>query len=154
MKMASIDLKNHAFLILVAILTLCGDFGACYARESKSWRQSRVHLSGVMDKGHKKYITPPAAAPKPMPPAPMPVPAPAPKPKPKPPAPMPVPAPAPKPKPKPPAPAPTPIPAPPAPARAPSPNNPTTFNVQDYGAKGDGHTDDRKVILRNHLLSI
>ncbi|XP_048140001.1 polygalacturonase At1g48100-like isoform X2 [Rhodamnia argentea] len=137
-KMMSMDLKNCAFLILFAFLILCADFGACYARNSMPWRQSRIHLSSVMDKGHsshhnhKKHNTPLA-------------PAPAPKPKPKPPAPMPVPAPAPKPKPKPPAPAPMPVPAPLAPA--PSHKNSTTFNVQDYGAKGDGQTDDMKAFL-------
>lgn len=62
------------------------------------------------------------------------------------------PAPAPALKPKPPAPTPMPIPAPPAPAQ--THENSTTFNVQDYGAKGDGHTDDMQVILRNHPLSI
>lgn len=78
-KMTSIDLKNHASLVLVAILILSGDFGACHARKSQSWRQSRIHLSSIMDKGHSsrhKRITPPAPAPalKPKPPAPTPMP--------------------------------------------------------------------------------
>ncbi|KAL3720268.1 hypothetical protein ACJRO7_005148 [Eucalyptus globulus] len=114
--MTSIDLKNHASLVLVAILILSGDFGACHARKSQSWRQSRIHLSSIMDKGHSsrhKRITPPAPAPAL--------------------------------KPKPPAPTPMPIPAPPAPAQ--THENSTTFNVQDYGAKGDGHTDDMQAFL-------
>ncbi|KAF8010968.1 hypothetical protein BT93_J1564 [Corymbia citriodora subsp. variegata] len=133
MKMTNIDLKNRAFLILVAIFILSGNFSACYARKSQSWRQSRIPLSNVIDKGHSshhKHITPPA---------------PAPKPKPKPPAPMPVLALALKPKHKPPAPVPTPIPAPPA--STPSHKNSMMFNVQDYGAKGDGHTDDTQAFL-------
>ena len=142
--MRGLSLRSLTFMLFIAFLLWSSNFETCNARRGKHWRHSSGTSASLYKKkgksrgssnnhhsGGSKPKSPPHKA------------SPLPTPKPKAP-----PLPTPKRK------------APPLPSPKPKeefPSNPpaghsTTFNVLDFGAKGDGRTDDTKVIPNSHQM--
>ncbi|XP_072984341.1 polygalacturonase At1g48100-like isoform X1 [Typha latifolia] len=131
--MGGSSLRGLVILLLLFFAT-CSYFDTCDARSGRHWRGKSDLTSSLAKKktkgkssGNSHHHHSPSPSPKPSP---------DPKPKPSPP---PKHSPTPKP-------SPSPTPSPPAPQG-------TTFNVLDFGAKGDGTTDDTKAFLNTWLAA-
>lgn len=139
--MISFSFRSLTFMLFIAFLVWSSSMETCDARRGRHWRHKRhtspslvknkgkVHGSSHhYQKGGSKPKTPPPHKVLPPPPK------------------APSPAPVPKPiKNTPPSPAP--------PRKGYGSNQPTVFNVMEFGAKGDGDADDTKVMSNSHLSS-
>ncbi|KAJ6903933.1 hypothetical protein NC651_021178 [Populus alba x Populus x berolinensis] len=135
--MRGFSFRSLAFMFFIVFLVWSASFDTCIARRGKHWRQRRSNPASLAKKkgkshgnSHHQHHT---GVPKPKAPphkAPA-LPPPAPKEK------------APKPKAPPPA-FPPPAPKEKAPKPSPPQKGSTTFNVLDFGAKGNGKSDDTK----------
>lgn len=128
-------------MLLIAFLICSSNFESCIARRSKHWRQSSTVSASVFKKkgktygnSHKNHHSKPKPPPthKSTPPLPKAPPHKA----------IPSPPPIPKSKVSPSTP----------PPKSYNGEHSTIFNVLDYGAKGDGNTDDTKVTLFNFII--
>ncbi|KAI7979176.1 Polygalacturonase [Camellia lanceoleosa] len=125
MKMRGLSLRSLTFMLFIALLVLFSHMGTCSARRGKHWRQNRA-ISASLSKNGKSHHSNAGKLKHKAPPLPPPSPPPSP--------------------PKTPRPPPTSSSkSPPSPAPAPNKDTSSTvFNVLDFGAKGDGTSDDTK----------
>ncbi|XP_057496437.1 anther-specific proline-rich protein APG-like [Actinidia eriantha] len=148
--MTALSFRSLTFMLFIACLVWSSHINTCSARRGKYWRQSRGPSASLykMGKNHgsSHHRTKHKAPPPPPPPSIAPSPPPSPN------APLPSPSPeAPPPtSPETPPPAPS-IEAPPPPPAPGLPSN--IFDVLDFGAKGDGTSDDAKVPSNSHECS-
>ncbi|KAF7829349.1 polygalacturonase [Senna tora] len=126
--MSGFSFRGFTLMILTAFLIWSFNFEACIARRGKHWRQNRGVSPSLYKKGkshghnnhnyHGSKTTPPSPSPSPLPPNPMP-----------------------NPKQDNPL---IPTPTPPPPYNYGDGHSTAVFNVLDFGAKGDGISDDTK----------
>lgn len=124
LNMSGLSSRSLTFMLLVAFLLWSSNFEACNARRGRHWRQSRRtsgSLAKKKGKSHGKGNSHHSGGSKPKPPPHKAPPLPTPKPK----------------EDFPPSP----------PQKGSNGGHSATFNVLDFGAKGDGSSDDTKVIL-------
>jgi len=147
--MSALSFRGFTYMFLIVFLIWSSNFEACIARRGKHWRQSSRDVSDAVYKkkgknygnGHNKNHGGGGSKPKP----------PSHKGTPSPPYPPPPQRNTPKP---PPSNEDNPTTPPPKPYNGGHSSTTTTFNVLDFGAKGDGKTDDTKVNSLNLLMQL